>query len=205
MTEEAIIACLYTAIAIIAAIPAETAFPWVYNQSRSINAKLEKPTQMLHFSKAPILFGLTLIFTTCKAYIPLSIARLYLSNTDFHYFLILTLVLLLHAWSPYANFRNHSYLLPIIFGIYFFMNPIASAFFLGMYLLGVVFFNSLSIGLLTGVISLFFVVSWQALDPSFLVLNFVIFLVCFFAQRKQIFRHFEKEALTLLKTFESRP
>ncbi|MCP4049649.1 MAG: hypothetical protein GY730_02970 [bacterium] len=195
---------LFFSVLIFAALlPFDVLLPWTFDRLKEIDSKLDKKRNYLYFSKAPILVVLEKVLDFLKGFLVPFFAVLYFED-EIILLVSVALVLVAHNWSPFLKFRNRMKLWFILLGIYTFIYSPLFIVYISGYIVLSLLFNSFVIGFISNVIFMFSALWFFQLDPIYMPINFIIFVVVFLSYGTQLFIHFEKERLTILKSFESR-
>ncbi len=156
----------------------------------------------IYFSKAPLVYGMAMFVDFLKGFlVPYFTAKLFDEGWEILSAVMITL--LFHNWTFFQGFKNKQRLWLPLWGLYTFMNPILGIVYPLTYAGSVLISNSLVIGFLVNIVLLFFMIGFLEVSSLFLPLNFFVFLITFFALRRPLFYHLEKET-TLLKSFHKR-
>ena len=191
-------------LAVLAAIPVDALLWWLYRYLREAYRRLDRPEELIYFSKAPLVFFLVQITQFAKGYGFVYLAAIFFES-EAAFLLCLIALMVFQRWSPLLAFRGQGRLEWVLWGVYTYMYPplffIAPVLYACMSLL----FNSFLLGFVLTVCSMFFVMWAIPVEPVYLMSNFVLFLISFLALGEKLLLHFEgRTRFTILEAFRSR-
>lgn len=186
---------------LVSSIPLPEALQWIYAMFSRYLTEEKQP--VIRFSKTTLLIGISHALTIGKGFA----VPYFLYNYPFSDPVITVSILIMvgfHIWNPARLFKQTPNALLILIGIYLFMSPPTCLLFCSIFLLTSLLFNSLTIGYLIGITSLFFAINLQGLETYWLATNLGIFMLTFISLRKSIFSIIDSNQHSLLNTFKNR-
>lgn len=185
------------------AIPIKELFNWLISQTRGIHDKMDKPIHQVETSFKLFINLIVLFLTILKGYLPLYFERILFDNSLLK-LLIVALILIAHNWSFFNKFSPKKNFFLVLLGIYAFIFPWLIIIYPLIYSCFTIILNSFFLGTIASIILLMFFFAFGPVEPIFLAVNFVIFLVIFLALITNLIQHIEKKRWTLLHSYQNR-
>lgn len=186
-----------------ASIPFHTVIPWCRNRIQDIQDKMAKPETLVHRSGSAFGFFLIQSLNFAKGFAPLFLVPL-VWDTDFTWPLLALLVLVGHIWSPFTRFEPQKNIDMLLWGMLACLSPLPGAcyplIFLGLSIILNSFVMGRAITLILTLIWIGISYYWVGTIYAGTLITFLSIGIFF----QDLLNHFEKEPLSLLRSFQNR-
>eukprot|EP01047_Picozoa_sp_COSAG01_P000145 COSAG01_NODE_2_length_63927_cov_1357.611941_30_plen_197_part_00 len=183
--------------------PLHKSIYWLYKNAIHIQNQLETKKRLSHFTAAPFVELLILIINFIKGFsIPYIIHRADLSPLILLLSFILTFLFAL--WPPLNLFKREKKSNIVLWGLFTFMHPSLFIIYPLCFIAGTLLFNSFIIGQLLAILSLYYIIWSQSLNPYFLLANTLFFILSFLSVNKYLHKGLNNQQLNIKFNYKKR-